>query len=69
MLKDQGVQNNQQIMAIIRETDEAGVAKEEQVFDKLQSTRNDAAALLDNDDDFLDVCIGEIFLLSKHKLY
>lgn len=65
MLKDQGVQNNQQIMAIIRDTDEAEAAKEEQVFDKLQSTRNDAAALLENDDDFLDVCIWEIAFISK----
>lgn len=67
MLKDQGVQNNQQIMAIIRDTDEAEAAKEEQVFDKLQSTRNDAAALLENDDDFLDVCIWEISFISKRK--
>lgn len=54
-LQDQGVQNNQQIMAIILEVDEKEANKESGVFDKLQEAKKDAMKLLQKEDSYMDV--------------
>lgn len=54
-LQDQGVQNNQQIMAIILEVDEKEANKESNVFDKLQEAKKDAMKLLQKEDSYMDV--------------
>lgn len=53
-LQDQGVQNNQQIMAIVMQMDEKEAAKENGVFDKLQEAKKDASKLLQKDS-YMDV--------------
>lgn len=54
-LQDQGIQNNQQIMAIILELDEKEAHKESGVFDKLQEAKKDASKLLQKNDSYMDV--------------
>lgn len=55
-LYEQGIQNNQQIMAILLEPDGAQqVVKDGENFDMVQRARNDAATLLQEDDQFMDV--------------
>lgn len=54
-LQDQGIQNNQQIMAIILEMDETEANKENGVFDKLQEAKKDASKLLEKNDSYMDV--------------
>lgn len=54
-LNDQGVQNNQQIMAIILEMNEEEASKDGNVFDKLQEAKNDAMTLLRKNDSYMDV--------------
>lgn len=54
-LQDQGIQNNQQIMAIIVEMDEKEAHKENGVFDKLQEAKKDASKLLQKNDSYMDV--------------
>lgn len=54
-LQDQGIQNNQQIMAIILEMDEKEANKENGVFDKLQEAKKDATKLLQKNDSYMDV--------------
>lgn len=54
-LQDQGIQNNQQIMAIILEMDEKEASKQNGVYDKLQEAKNDASKLLQKEDSYMDV--------------
>lgn len=54
-MEDQGVQNNQQIMAIVLEMDEKEASKESGVFDKLQEAKKDASKLLQKEDSYMDV--------------
>lgn len=54
-LQDQGIQNNQQIMAIVLELDEKEANKENGVFDKLQEAKKDALKLLEKEDSYMDV--------------
>lgn len=55
ILQDQGIQNNQQIMAIILEMNEQEASKDGNVFDKLQAAKNDAMTLLRKNDSYMDV--------------
>lgn len=55
ILSEQSVRNNQIIMAIVLQTNQATAAEEEQVFDKLQTARNDASLLLEHGDSYMDV--------------
>lgn len=61
-LQDQGIQNNQQIMAIILEMDEKEASKQNGVYDKLQEAKNDASKLLQKEDSYMDVS----FFYSYH---
>ncbi|XP_055305346.1 NEDD8 ultimate buster 1 [Sitodiplosis mosellana] len=54
-LQDQGIQNNQQIMAIILEMDEKEAHKENGAFDKLQEAKTDASKLLQKNDSYMDI--------------
>lgn len=54
-LADQGVQNNQQIMAIILEASPTEANAENAMYDKLQKTKEDANTLLKSDDRYMDV--------------
>lgn len=54
-LQDQGIQNNQQIMAIILEIDENEANKQNGAFDKLQEAKKDALKLLQKNDSYMDV--------------
>lgn len=54
-LQDQGVQNNQQLMAIVLELDENEANQENGVFDKLQEAKKDAFKLLKREDSYMDV--------------
>lgn len=66
-LQDHGIQNNQQIMAIILEMNEEEAGKDGNVFDKLQAAKNDAMTLLRKNDSYMDVsCKG--FTLNNSKL-
>lgn len=56
-LQDQGVQNNQQIMAIVLEMDEKEANKQNGVYDKLQEAKKDASKLLQKEDSYMDVSI------------
>lgn len=56
-LQDQGVQNNQQIMAIVLEMDEKEANKQNGVYDKLQEAKKDALKLLQKEDSYMDVSI------------
>lgn len=55
MLLDQGIQNNQQVIAIILQMNENEAAKEGNIFDKLQEIRDDATTLLNSSGSFMDV--------------
>lgn len=69
-LQDQGIGNNQQIMAIILEMDETEANKESGVFDKLQEAKKDASKLLEKNDSYMDVsCLlfFECFFLQIFK--
>lgn len=61
-LQDQGLQNNQQIMAIILEIDENEANKQNGAFDKLQEAKKDALKLLQKNDSYMDV--SDHFLLN-----
>lgn len=54
-LQDQGIQNNQQIMAIILQMNATDASKDGSVFDKLQAAKNDAMTLLRKNDSYMDV--------------
>lgn len=54
-LQDQGIQNNQQIMAIVLEMDANEANKQNGAFDKLQEAKNDASRLLQKEDSYMDV--------------
>lgn len=54
-LEDQGIQNNQQILAIVMDMDEKEASKQNGVYDKLQEARKDAEKLLKKEDSYMDV--------------
>lgn len=54
-LQDQGIQNNQQIMAIILEMDQSEINQQNNVFDKLQEAKRDVSKLLKRGDSYMDV--------------
>lgn len=54
-LQEQGIQNNQQIMAIVLDMDAKEASKENGVYDKLQEARKDASKLLRKEDSYMDV--------------
>lgn len=56
-LQDQGIQNNQQIMAIVLDIDEQEASKQNGVYDKIQEARKDATKLLSKDDSYMDVSV------------
>lgn len=56
-LQDQGIKNNQQIMAIILDMDEKEVSEQNGVYDKLKIAKNDAMKLLQREDSYMDVSI------------
>lgn len=68
-LQDQGIQNNQQIMAIVLEMDENEANKQNGVFDKLQEAKKDASRLLQKNDSYMDVsrllCLNDPLLSSS----
>lgn len=54
-LADQQLQNNQQVMAIVMETTLAEANEQSAVYDKFQTTKNDAETLLKRSDSYMDV--------------
>lgn len=66
-LQDQGIQNNQQIMAIVLDMDEREASKENGVYDKLQEARKDASKLLRKEDSYMDVSMNAI--IETDKIY
>lgn len=56
-LQDQGIQNNQQIMAIVLTMDEKEANQQNGVYDKLQEAKKDASKLLQKEDSYMDVSI------------
>lgn len=64
-LQDQGVQNNQQVMAIVLDDEEGEASKSGSTYDKLSEARNDANLLLKKDDSYMDVSLLEIISLFE----
>lgn len=60
-LQDQGIQNNQQIMAIVLDMDEKEASKQNGVYDKLQEAKQDASKLLRKEDSYMDVSKRKCF--------
>lgn len=60
-LQDQGIQNNQQIMAIVLDMDEKEASKQNGAYDKLQEARKDASKLLRKEDSYMDVSENNYF--------
>lgn len=55
ILDQQGIRNNQQMMAIVLKTAPDQANADNQVYDKVKSAKEDASMLVDSKNDFMDV--------------
>lgn len=65
ILDQQGIRNNQQMMAIVLKTAPDQANADNQMYDKLQMAKDDAAKLVDSKDSFMDVSSSLIY----HRLH
>lgn len=54
-------------MAIVMEVDQATAAKEEEIFDQIQTARDDATKLLAREDSYMDVSHSNFHFASGDR--
>lgn len=60
-LEEQGIQNNQQVMAVILDEVPDGTASDN-IYDRVQKARQDALLLIDQDAEYMQVGLFFLFL-------